>query len=108
MNEALTQRTSVTAIVSLVFGVLTWFALPLVGAIVAVICGHAARAEIRASEGRLEGAGLALAGLLLGWTHLVFLLLAALILIALPLSVLGGLGILGHWLEHLPECGMTV
>ncbi len=74
-----TIRTSSSAIVSLVFGVLGWFALPLVGAIVAVITGHAARAEIRrAPPGTLDGDGLALVGLLLGWANLAFLLLVTL------------------------------
>ncbi|HOV57535.1 MAG TPA: DUF4190 domain-containing protein [Rhodanobacteraceae bacterium] len=74
-----TVRTSSSAIVSLVFGVLGWFALPLVGAIVAVITGHAARAEIRrAPPGTLDGDGLALVGLLLGWANLAFLLLVTL------------------------------
>ncbi len=74
-----TVRTSSSAIVSLVFGLLGWFALPLVGAIVAVITGHAARAEIRrAPPGTLDGDGLALVGLLLGWANLAFLLLVTL------------------------------
>ena len=45
----------------------------------AVITGHAARAEIRrAPPGTLDGDGLALVGLLLGWANLAFLLLVTL------------------------------
>ncbi|MCX7791834.1 MAG: DUF4190 domain-containing protein [Chloroflexaceae bacterium] len=58
------------AIISLVAGVLAWLALPLIGALVAVICGHLARKEIRESGGRLSGQGLALAGLIFGYVHL--------------------------------------
>ncbi|EQD72016.1 hypothetical protein B1B_04133 [mine drainage metagenome] len=39
-------RTSGAAIASMVFGILAWVALPLLGAILAVVLGHIARAEI--------------------------------------------------------------
>ena len=69
--NAVIPRTSTTAVISLVFGILCWFALPFVGAIVAVITGHMARGEIRnAPAGTLEGDGMALVGLILGWVHL--------------------------------------
>ena len=84
-------RTSSTAIISLVFGVLGWSALPLLGAIVAVITGHTARAEIRrAPAGTVEGDGLALAGLILGWANLV---VSVLIVMAVFLAF-GGLAFL--------------
>ncbi|TAM92021.1 MAG: DUF4190 domain-containing protein [Rhodanobacteraceae bacterium] len=64
-------RTSSLAVVSLIFGVLAYVFLPFVGALVAVICGHAARAEIRrVPPGTLDGDGLALAGLILGWIQI--------------------------------------
>lgn len=72
-------RTSTLAVVSLVFGILCWIGLPFIGAVVAVICGHAARGEIRrAPPGAIEGDGMAVAGLILGWIHLLMLVLAAL------------------------------
>lgn len=58
------------AIVSLVSGIVSWFALPLLGAIVAVITGHLAKKEIRNSLGRLTGDGLATVGLVLGYLQL--------------------------------------
>lgn len=65
-------RTSGTAIASLVFGVLSWVFLPFIGAVAAVIFGHVARSEIRRSPaGSVEGDGMALAGLILGWAHLI-------------------------------------
>ncbi len=75
------------AVVSLVFGILSWCVLPFIGAIVAIICGHMARGEIRRAspDARIEGDGMAVAGLLLGyaqlvlWVLLVFLVVAAMV-----------------------------
>jgi len=79
------MRTSTTAIVSLVFGALCWMALPVVGAIVAIVCGHVARREIRAAAPRtVEGDGLALAGLILGYVQLA---LSILILLAIAVVI---------------------
>ncbi len=76
-----TRSTSTTAVVSLVFGILSWVLLPVIGAIVAIVCGHMARAEIRRSGGSLEGDGFAVAGLVLGWTHMALMIAAILIAI---------------------------
>jgi hypothetical protein len=77
--------TSTLAIVSLVFGLLAWCVLPLVGAIVAIICGHMARAEIsRASvDAPLEGDGPAIAGLVLGYVQLASGVLLVLAFVAM-------------------------
>ncbi|WIG56014.1 MAG: hypothetical protein OJF61_001802 [Rhodanobacteraceae bacterium] len=70
-------RTSSLAIVSLIFGILAYVFLPFLGALIAVICGHSARSEIRrAPPGSIEGDGLALAGLILGWIQLAFTAIA--------------------------------
>lgn len=63
-------QTSTLAIVSLVSGILGWTLVPTLGAIVAVITGHMAKNEIRASGGHLAGDGLATVGLILGYVHL--------------------------------------
>ncbi|MEW6568045.1 MAG: DUF4190 domain-containing protein [Chloroflexota bacterium] len=63
-------QTSTMAIVSLVSGIISWFALPLIGAVVAVITGHMAKKEIRSSMGRLTGEGMATVGLVLGYLQL--------------------------------------
>jgi hypothetical protein len=82
------SRTSTLAVVSLIFGILCWIGLPFIGALVAVICGHSARGEIRrAPPGAIEGDGMAIAGLILGWVHLLLFVLAA----AIFLMFFGGL-----------------
>jgi hypothetical protein len=92
--NSLPARTSTLAVISLVFGILCWVALPFIGAIVAVICGHAARGEIRrAPVGTTEGDGMALAGLILGWAHL---LLCVLVVMAFVVFF-GGLAALAAW-----------
>lgn len=61
------RQTSTLAIVSLVTGIASWTVLPFVASIVAIITGHMARAEIRRRPHELEGDGLAITGLILGW-----------------------------------------
>jgi hypothetical protein len=87
-------RTSTLAVVSLVFGIVCWIALPFIGALVAIICGHSARAEIRrAPPGTIEGDGMALAGLILGWVHLLLVSACVFVLFAF----FGGLALLAHF-----------
>lgn len=75
MNTSV-AHTSTLAVVSLIFGVLCWIGLPFIGAVAAVICGHLARSEIkRAPPGMIEGDGMAIAGLILGWVHLLLCVL---------------------------------
>jgi hypothetical protein len=78
-------------VVSLVSGILGWSLLPLIGSIVAIVTGHMARSEIRRAPERLEGDGLALAGLILGYSMLVI----GSIGIMLVLTFFGGLLWLG-------------
>ena len=86
-------RTSGTAIASLVFGILSWCVLPIIGAVLAVILGHSAHNEIRsAPPGTIDGDGLAIAGLILGWAHIVLFIMA----IMLVFFFLGGLAFLAH------------
>jgi len=68
-------QTSNMAIVSLIAGIVSWFMLPVLGAIVAVITGNMAKKEIRASAGLLTGDGMATAGLVLGWIQLALTVL---------------------------------
>ena len=86
-------RTSNTAIASLIFGVLSWIVLPFIGAILAVVLGHSARKEInRAPPGTIEGDGMAIAGLILGWAHLALFLVVILFIFVF----LGGLAFFAH------------
>jgi type IV pilus assembly protein PilA len=77
-----TPATNGLAIVSLVCGILFFF-FP--AAVAAIIFGHISRSDIRRSGGRKTGSGLALAGLILGYTGValipVVLIIAA---IAIP------------------------
>lgn len=74
--NAPTRQNCATATVSLVFGILSWLGLTIPAALIAIVCGHMARGEIRRSQGALEGDGLAVAGLVLGYLHLVLAVLA--------------------------------
>jgi VIT1/CCC1 family predicted Fe2+/Mn2+ transporter len=71
--------TNPLAVASLLLGLLSLF--PIFG-ILAVALGHLARAQIRKSAGQQKGAGLALAGLILGYLWLGFILF--LLLVVLP------------------------
>lgn len=62
------KRDSTLAIVSLITGILGWSIFPFIGSIAAVITGHLAKKEIRESGGLMGGDGMALAGLILGYT----------------------------------------
>lgn len=63
--------TNTMAIVSVVSGALSWFLLPFIGAVVAIVTGHMARNEIKKSQGLQGGDGLALVGLVLGYLNLI-------------------------------------
>jgi hypothetical protein len=63
--------TNTMAIVSLASGILSWFAVPVIGAIVAIVTGHMARSQIKASLGTEGGDGLAIVGLILGYVHML-------------------------------------
>lgn len=89
------RPTSSLAVVSLVFGILGWTVLPAVGAVVAVITGHMARAEIRRSAGQLEGDGMAVAGLVLGWL-MIGLAIAAVLAFILFFGGIAALAALDH------------
>jgi uncharacterized membrane protein len=90
-------RSSSLAIVSLVFGILSWCLLPFIGAIVAVICGHMARGEIRRAPAgtAIEGDGMAIAGLILGYAHLVLVMLAVMFVLGVLFLSVGA-----HWPWH--------
>ncbi|WP_158883897.1 DUF4190 domain-containing protein [Rhodanobacter sp. L36] len=87
------RPTSSLAVISLVFGILSWCLLPFIGAIVAIVCGHMARSEIRrAPLGSMEGSGMAVAGLVLGYVHVA--------LVVIGIAVIIGILFLGaglHW-----------
>ena len=75
MNTPLRQTNSL-AVVSLVCGILGWTLLPFLGSIIAIICGHMARSEIRRNPQTQEGDGLAVAGLVMGYLVIALSVLA--------------------------------
>jgi hypothetical protein len=58
------------AIISLIAGILGWVAIPIISSIVAIVLGMKARNEIKASNGTQTGDGMALTGIILGWSSL--------------------------------------
>jgi len=93
MNASVKQTSSL-AIISLASGILGWTFLPLIASIIAIVTGHMARAEIRRNPEGLEGDGLALAGLILGYGAFAL----TLFLIILAVLFFGGLAVLLAWL----------
>ena len=93
--QAASPTTSTLAVVSLAAGIVSWILMPFVAGVIAIICGHMARGDIKRSNGALEGDGLAVAGLVLGWINVILCVLtvAAIVLFFGGLAVL--LGVLG-------------
>jgi len=80
-------QTSGMAIASLIMGIAGWTLLPLVGSILAIVFGYAARRDIRRRPDELTGEGMAVAGLVLGWI-MVGLSVVGLVLGAIALCLL--------------------
>ncbi len=91
-------QTSTLATISLIAGIVSWVIVPLVGAVVAVITGHMAKSEIRNSNGRLTGDGMATAGLILGYIQIGLTVLA--ICCVGALFATGTLGVLLNSGQH--------
>lgn len=94
-NPQPTTRTSTTAIISLIAGIVGFLQiLPIIGPIVAVVTGHMAKKEIKNSGGMVTGNGMATTGLILGYVALALGLCAICIvvlafagLITLPFAI---------------------
>jgi hypothetical protein len=84
--------TSATAIVSLVAGILGFTMLPLVGGIVAILTGYAARKETRAVPPTAGGDGLATAGIVMGWVQIGLAVVGICCFAAYFVFVLGAVG----------------
>ncbi len=87
------QQNSTLAVISLISGIASYFIVPLLGAIAAIITGNMAKKEIRQSIGRLTGEGMAKAGIILGWVNI------GLSVIGLCLGLMAMLGVFS-----LPLC----
>jgi hypothetical protein len=102
-------RTSGLAIASLILGICSFAGMSLLAAIPAVICGHIGRSEIRRSGGRIEGDGMALAGLILGYVNIILsiLVLAAVVGVLLLVVIPGAHGHFHHVLFGGPDAQET-
>lgn len=78
-----TKKDSTLAILSLVLGIASYFVIPVIGSLAAIILGHIAKSEIRNSNGALSGNGMATAGLVLGYVQWALLILGIVVLILL-------------------------
>lgn len=63
------QQSSIASILSMIFGIIGWMACGLFTAIPAVICGHFGLSET-ARNPNIQGRGMAIAGLILGYLHI--------------------------------------
>jgi hypothetical protein len=93
------KQTSNLAIVSLVSGILGWTLAPWLGSIVAIITGHMARAEIRRNPDTMEGDGMAIAGLVIGWAMVALTVIGILLVVLLfggIIAFLAAIGLSGH------------
>ena len=77
IEGATESGTNILAIVSLVFGILSFFMLPMIGAIVAVVCGHIGVSQIEKTGA--EGRSMAIAGLSLGYANIALIILVILL-----------------------------
>jgi heme/copper-type cytochrome/quinol oxidase subunit 2 len=87
------QQTT-SGIVSLVFGILQFVALPLIGTIVALVAGYRSRNDAAANPALSDDLGRV--GRILGWIGLaIALLVIALIVLAIVVGVVAGSGLAG-------------
>lgn len=93
---ATSSDTHPMALLSLICGILAWVAFPILGSLVAIVAGHAALNQLRRDGDAGGGAGLARAGLILGWLQIGLIVLVAAFWLALVLlaGALSGLGII--------------
>ena len=69
------RDTNGKAITSLVLGIGGFLVCPIILSVAAIVIGGQARNEIRASQGRQTGEGMAKAGVILGWVSLALSLI---------------------------------
>jgi len=82
------QETSGKAVAALVLGIVSYFFLGPLTAILAIILGVMARRDIEQSDGALRGRGMASWGLWLGVVNIILVVLALIVLFAVGFSVL--------------------
>lgn len=86
--------TSGLAVASLVLSILSWFMLPVIGAVVGLVLGYSARQNTRGVAPTESGDGIATAGIVISWIHIglatcVCVALAALFMLGLLGPLIG-------------------
>ncbi|SDY49183.1 protein of unknown function [Lysobacter sp. yr284] len=79
--QAPVRETNVLAILSLIAGILGWTLLPILGSLAAIVTGHIARGQIRREPQRYDGDGLAIGGLILGWSSVIVAVLTVAVIV---------------------------
>jgi len=93
------KQTSSLAIISLVSAILGWTLVPWLGSLVAIITGHMARAEIRRNPDTMEGDGMAIGGLVMGWAMVALSVIGVLLVVLFfggLIAFLAAVGLSGH------------
>ena len=93
-SPVVNKQTNSLAIASLISGILGWTLLPWLGSIAAIITGHMARAELLRNPDTQEGDGLAIGGLVLGWSMIILSIVGILMIILF----IGGLAAFLGWM----------
>jgi len=97
------KKSSGLAVTSLILGIFAFICLGILSGIPAIICGHIARGKIQREPLRYEGAGAALAGLILGYVSVATTLIVIPILAALALPAISGALQKAQATQHLSE-----
>jgi hypothetical protein len=79
--------TSTNAIIGLVLAIVSWVICPIIAAVVALVLARSSDKEIKASQGRVDGAGLNTATRIIAWLNIGVSIVAGLVVIVL--TVLG-------------------
>ena len=75
--------TSTNAIIGLVLAIVSWVICPIIAAIVALVLAHSSDKEIKASGGRVDGAGLNTATRIIAWLNIGVSIVAGIVVVIL-------------------------
>lgn len=87
-NPGYGRQSSSLAVISLIAGIASYFIVPVLGALVAVITGGMAKKEILQSGGRISGFGMANWGIILGWINIAIGLIGICVFLLTILGVI--------------------
>ncbi len=80
-NYPVEKTTSLLAILSTISGAASFFVVPFIGAIAALITGYMAKNEIKKSNGTIDGDGFATAGIVMGYINLGLTLMVCVLIV---------------------------